>query len=404
MLYDRGDLAFLPIRPNDDFARRLANHFGIPDPDELVKNICYANGEYCPTITDILNKKSGPRRLSGRRACIVYSYTKSELGNAEAFARILLLSDAAYRAGAKEVYLIMAESLFDRQDLDPALKYDEDFENFSDGRKRKIVKMEGQSFSLRAAIKHFYEAGIKKVLTLDRHSEATDKIYERVYRCSYDHVLFNLNPVPIFVNHLLSSGIKIEDKGKNLVIVAPDKGAEEAVNNFYNLSDLNESSLVFCNKYRSLPNDPTKVEAAIEKTSDNFTGTENKIIIALDDKGDTLGTLQKTLVQGLTRDGKPKQIHAMLSHLILSTRSAYELISDNKINIHGSNSHPNMVFKKDEPGVDQITVIDFTPYFAWALVNHVIPGEPLPVAAKEDLKKYSELYAVAKQGRFVDFS
>lgn len=87
VIYDRGDLAFLPIRDNDDFARRLASHFNIKDPDDLVVNTRFANGEYCPTVKDVLSRKTGPKRLDGRRACIVTSYT-SEVNNTEAIARI----------------------------------------------------------------------------------------------------------------------------------------------------------------------------------------------------------------------------------------------------------------------------------------------------------------------------
>ncbi len=402
MQYERGDLAFLPIRANDDFAKRLASHFDVADPDKLVKNITYSNREYCPTIMDVLEKKAGPRRLSGRTGCIVFSYSQSELSNTEAFARILLLADAAYRAGARSVCLVMAEHIFDRQDLDPGLKYDEDYDSFSDGRKRKIEKMHGQPFSLDVVVKHFYNAGIKKVLTLSTHSQATDRIYERVYQCSPEEALFNLDPTPIFVNYLLSLGLDTNSTGGNLVLVSPDKGATKSLDLFYKLSGLEDAARVYCNKYRIAPNDPTKVEAAIEETK-NFNGIEDKIIITLDDKGDTFGTLQKTLVAGLTQDGKPKQIHVMLSHMILSSRQAYSLIEDNRLNVHGSNSHPNIAYKKDEPGVDQISVIDFTPYFAWALVNHIIPGEPLPNARKEDIEQYGKFFEVIKKGKIVDF-
>ena len=99
MKYDREGLAFLPIRSNDNFASRLANLFGIEDPDALVKNTVYSNGEYCPTIQlGILKHLSGNKPLSGRRACIVHSYTQSGLPNTEAFARILIMADAAERA------------------------------------------------------------------------------------------------------------------------------------------------------------------------------------------------------------------------------------------------------------------------------------------------------------------
>ncbi len=321
--YDRGDLAFLPIRPNDDFAKRLAAHFNIRDPDDLVVNTRFSNGEYCPTITDVLQRnKTGPKRLEGRRACIVTSYT-SEVNNTESLARILLLSDAAYRAGATEVYLAMAESLFDRQDMDPNLMFDDSYETFSGGKKRKLEKLQGQPHSLEVTIRLFQAAGIKKVLTLDRHSEASEKIYGEIYRCDPKNVFFNLDPVPIFINYLLRSGINGGKKGENLVILAPDKGAKKAVERMYELSGLTDASLMFCNKYRQVANDAKRIEAAVEKTSENFKGIEGKIVVGLDDKGDTLGTLNKTLVEGLGKYGTPKQIHALLSHMIFSSRTPY---------------------------------------------------------------------------------
>ncbi len=404
MEYERAGLAFLPLRANDDFALRLAQHFKIRDPDELVRNVPFANGDYCPTITEAVSTKDS-RRLSGRKACIVYSYSKSAYnGTLEAaFARIQFMADAAHRAGAKEVYLVLAEHMFDRQDLDPALIYTAEADEISDGKRRKLGKMQGQPFNLEVVIRGFHNAGIKRVLTLDRHSSATDRIYGEVYKSSPEQVLFNLNSVPIFVNYLLRSGIALERDGSNLVIVAPDKGAKDAIESFYDMLGMPKTSRVHCNKYRQAPNDPRKLEAEVTWKSENFCGIDGKIVVALDDKGDTFGTLQKTLVEGLAEYGRPKQIHAMLSHMLFSTRGAYELVEDNKINVHGSNSHPNMTFKKDEPGVGQITVLDFTPYFAWALANHVTKGEPLPEVGKEDLVRYSDFFTVAKQGRIIDF-
>ncbi len=387
------DVAFLPIRPNDNFAKNLAGCFGIDDPDNLVKNRIYSNGEHCPTIEE---------DLEGRKAFVVYSYTKSSLNPTEAESRILRMTDAAYRRRAGEVHLVMAEHLFDRQDLDPALKYDDEYENFSAGRKRKIAAMEGQPFSLRVTVKNFYESGIKRVLILDGHSQALANEYQRVYRCNPNLVLFNLNPTPIFASYLKSLELNTGDSGENAVFVAPDRGSWEAVKMLRTLSGLPNSSIVFCNKYRAVPNDPQRIDAAIEKTSENFSGVEGKILISHDDKGDTMGTLEKTIVRGLTRNGKPRQVHIFLSHMIFSTRGAYELIEDNKLNVHGSNSHPAVAFKRGEPGFEQITVLDFTPYFAWALVNHVKLGKPLPKI--KDTSLYHQLFEVIKKGNIVDFS
>ncbi len=391
MVYDNSDIVFLPIRPNDDFARRLSARFGIDDPDSIVKNQVYSNGEYCPTIKE---------DLAGRKAFVVHSYTKSSLTPGEAETRIRHMTDAAYRRRAEEVYLVMSEHLYDRQDIDPALRYDDEHDNFSAGRIRKIKAMEGQPFSLRVCIEGFRAAGIKRVLILDGHSSALYREYERIYRCNSKLVLFNLDPVPVFASYLSSLKLNVGDSGSNVVFVAPDKGSWEAVKRLHALSGMHNASIVLCNKYRTAPNDPMKVEATIEERSTNFSGIEGKILIAYDDKGDTMGTLGKTIVRGFTSDGKPKQIHILLSHMIFSTRGAYDLVKDNRLNVHGSNSHPAISFKKGEPGFEQFTVLDFTPYFASVIENHVKTGKALP-KMKEGTEGFFE---VIKKGEIVDFS
>ncbi|MBS3167869.1 ribose-phosphate pyrophosphokinase, partial [Candidatus Woesearchaeota archaeon] len=340
--------------------------------------------------------------LSGRRACIVHIYTQSGLPNTEAFARILIMADAAERAGAREVYLILAQNIFDRQDIDPREREHEEYKSFSPGRKRKIEVMQGQSFSLDVAAKHFQRAGIKKILTLDTHSRASDVRYEK--RFHSPDAFSSLDPTLIFAHYMENLGLEIGDKGSNLVLVAPDKNARSIVDSFYELSGFENAARVYCNKYRAKPNDPSKVEAAVEETSDNYNGIDGRIVIAMDDMGDTLGTLEKTVVSGLMEQGRPKQIHALLTHLILSRQSGYELIARNKLNVHGSNSHANMAFKKDQPGTDQISVLDFTPYFAWALTEHLTNGTAIPRFGIEDLSKAADLYEIAKKGRIIDFS
>lgn len=403
MTYNIGNLAFLPIRANDDFSRRLATHFGLSDPDKLVINRIFSNGEYCPRITDILSV-NGQQRLEGRIACIVYSYSLSSMTNTEAFARILLMTDAAYRNGAEDVILVMAENLFDRQDLDPSIRFRKEFEILPDKLKGKATEMQGEAFSLEAIASHFKHAGISRVLTLDRHSDATETVYASQYGSEFNKVLFNLDPIPIFVDYTLSLPIDKSNYGGNLVLFAPDQNARESINRFKALSELYNVALVYCDKNREEPNDSTKLEAKIVEASKNFHGVRDKTVIAIDDKTDTMGTLKNTMVKHLTSDGQPRQLHAFITHMIMSSKAAFEEVYANRINLHGSNSHPNMAFKKDEPGVENITVIDFTPYFAWALVNHVLPGKPIPEVNLSNLSDFREQYTVIKQGRIVDYS
>ena len=402
MTYDINGLAFLPIRSNDDFSRRLVGHFGIGDADKLVLNRKYSNGEYCPNVTNILDSNKEPR-LEGRIACITYSYTQSGISNTEAFARILLLSDAAYRNGAEDVILVMAEHLFDRQDLDPSLRYKSEFRNLPENIQRKAIAMDGQPYSLETLVSHFKHAGISRVLTLDRHSVDCDRIYERIYGRDSREVLFNLESVPVFAHYIRGLPIDLGERGKKLVLVAPDENAWATVEVFRDLNGLNDSSVVYCKKSREVPNDPGRITTQVDHTTPNYSGVGDKIVIVMDDKADTFGTLRNTLDQSLIIDGKPKQLHALVTHMLLTTPVAYENIHTYRINLHGSNSHPNMAFKKDEPGVENITVIDFTPYFVWALINHVVPRIPLDKDQVQDLGKIGELYSVIKKGKSVNF-
>ena len=194
--------------------------------------------------------------------------------------------------------------------------------------------------------------------------------------------------------------------GRICPIATPEGPNIGLVNHLSSFARVNEFGFIetpYRKVLKEVPNDPNRLKASISKTSDNFRGVKDKIVVAIDDKADTMGTLRTTLVEDLTTDGKPRQLHAFITHMIMSTRSAYEDIYTHRINLHGSNSHPNMTFKKDEPGVENITVIDFTPYFAWALVNHVLPGIPIQECTKENLDNFRELYSVIKQGKIVDY-
>ncbi|MBI5871801.1 hypothetical protein HZB88_01825 [archaeon] len=393
-LYDKEDLVFLPVRANDAFAKSFANLFGIDDPDKLVKNTVYGNGEYCPTITGIIQQQ-GKNLLEDKVACIISDYT-SEVKPTEQIGKISILSNAAKHAGAKDIILIMAEHFFDRQDHNPDLIFSKEYEKTDEAGRHKINQCQGQPYTAEVLPCLFRAAGITKVITVSAHSQILTKEYKKEY--GYD-ALYNLDPVPIFIDYSLKTILK-SAKGKNLILVAPDKGAAEMVNRFYSSINMPDAAKVFFGKWRTEPNNPSKLK--VEKISPTSPiSTNKKMIIAMDDKIDTGGTFIYSVIGKLVKEsalyGPPYQVHLLAAHAILPTLKCYEDLANNRINLHCFNTHPNLAFKKSEPAVEHIFLIDITKYFAYALVNHVIPEKPLDNSAI--MQNAGQFYEVMKLER-----
>jgi|TARA_B100001971_G_C18256306_1_gene582434 phosphoribosylpyrophosphate synthetase len=408
------EILLFPVRPNDSFASRLAESlkeleaYGDGDLNDKLINRKFSDGEYNPVITEDNTDEPNKRRCEDKDVYLVWSIT-SQITPTESFGRVLLLADAAYREGADNVYLVLPYYYFNRQDIDPALRYTKEFDsgNIEDIKlKKKLGKMEGQPFSLEVVVKHLHSAGIKKVLTMDDHSEHTREIYERIY--GRDDAYVNLDPLPVYAHYILNSlsrDVDLGDKGSNVILFGPDKGSMDKIVKVYDLLDLECATKLLFDKNRLKENDPNEIESVLKECDGDLSNLSNKVVLGFDDQGDSLGTFTNPFIN-LFRKEKPKYIFGCISHLILPNSEAFTRVYKNRLNLIGTNSHPNIAYHA-ELGVSQITVLDITKYFALAMIMCGKKGKDPSLAlrySKENLDGVGFLYSPLKKANLISYS
>ncbi|MAG07935.1 hypothetical protein CMO89_00520 [Candidatus Woesearchaeota archaeon] len=406
------DIAILPIRANDGFALKLERNFRGLKAQNIkrieVINRRFSDGEYNPVIIEENVEEGKPeKKCKHKKVYLVWTIT-NQITPTENFARVLLLADAAYREGAEEVNLIIAYHYFNRQDIDPTLIYSLQSEKDDEKKEKqidKLMKMIGQPFSLKVLINHFYHAGIKKVITIEDHSDRTHNLYEESYNSK--DVYYNLDPTPVYAHYILNilkEDIDIGKQGENLILLGPDKGSWEMLEKIYNLLGLKNVKKVFFDKSRIKENDPEQIKSVIKSEMSDVPDFKDKIIIGRDDIGDTLGTFTKSLE--LVYGQKPKYIFGFISHLILPYPEAYSRIYRSKLNLVGLNTHPNLIYQS-EIGIPQITILDITKYFAEAIIKCVEKSKPVEEVfrfTKDNLDEAGLLYKIQKKGELERFS
>tara|TARA_Y100000310_G_scaffold267709_1_gene279852 strand:- start:18592 stop:19827 length:1236 start_codon:yes stop_codon:yes gene_type:complete len=408
------DILLFPVRHNDSFASKLAESlkeleaYGDGDLSDKLVNSKFSDGEYKPIINKDDSAEPDKRRCEGKDVYLVWSIT-SQITPNDSFARVLFLADAAYREGARNVNLVIAYHYFNRQDVDPALIYARGFnpDSSEDVKlKEKLEKIESRSFSLEVVVKHLHNAGIKKVLTMDDHSEHTKEIYERIYR--RDDAYINLDPLPVYAHYILNSlsrEVDLGDRGSNVILFGPDKGSEDKIVRAYDLLDLESACKLLFDKNRLKDNDPNAVESVLKECDVDLSDLSESVVLGFDDQGDSLGTFTNPFIS-LFRKEKPKYIFGCISHLILPNTEAFSRVYKNRLNLIGTNSHPNIAYHA-ELGVPQITVLDITKYFALAMVMCGQKGrDPSSVFeySKENLDEVGFLYNPLKRGKSLLYS
>ena len=266
--------------------------------------------------------------------------------------------------------------------------------------------MEGQPFSLEVVVKHLHSAGIKKVLTMDDHSEHTREIYERIY--GRDDAYVNLDPLPVYAHYILNSlsrDVDLGDKGSNVILFGPDKGSMDKIVKVYDLLDLECATKLLFDKNRLKENDPNEIESVLKECDGDLSNLSNKVVLGFDDQGDSLGTFTNPFIN-LFRKEKPKYIFGCISHLILPNSEAFTRVYKNRLNLIGTNSHPNIAYHA-ELGVSQITVLDITKYFALAMIMCGKKGKDPSLAlrySKENLDGVGFLYSPLKKANLISYS
>lgn len=192
---------------------------------------------------------------------------------------LLLMIDAAKRASAEKIVVVMPYYGYARQDR-------KDKPRVAIGSKLIATLLEA--------------AGADRVITMDLHAPQIQGFFE----IPVDHLDSSAIFIP-YIEHL---------KTKNLTFAAPDVGSTNRVRG---VASYFNAEMVICDKHRKRAN-----EIASMVVIGDVTG---KDIILIDDIIDTAGTLTKAA--GLLKDKGARSVRALCTHAVLSGK-AYENIEN----------------------------------------------------------------------------
>jgi len=195
---------------------------------------------------------------------------------------LLLMCDAAKRASAKHITVVMPYFGWARQD-----------------RKDKPRVPIGAKM----VAKMLTAAGATRIMTMDLHADQIQGFFE----VPVDHVFAS----SIFVDHIRSQNLE------DLTIASPDMGGSKRANNY---AKWLESEVVICYKQRKKANVIDKMTVIGE--------VEGRNVVLIDDMVDTAGTLTKAADMLLEKGAK--SVQAYCTHGVLSGQ-ALERIENSKL-------------------------------------------------------------------------
>lgn len=254
-------------RASETLAERIAAAYGIKLGN--VATTVFSDGEFQPSFEETVR---------GQDVFIV----QSTMPPTENLFELLLMVDAAKRASARKIVVIIPYFGFARQD-----------------RKDKPRVAIGAKLIANMLM----AAGIDRIMTMDLHADQIQGFFE----------------VP--VDHLFGSTIFFPEIEKlntgDLIMAAPDAGGAKRANSYAKKLDV---GLALCHKHRKKAN----VIAEMTVIGD----VEGKDVVLVDDMCDTAGTL--TTAADLFMDKGAKSVRAFCTHAVLSG-PAYERLSKSSI-------------------------------------------------------------------------
>ncbi|MGV4461431.1 ribose-phosphate pyrophosphokinase [Ornithobacterium rhinotracheale] len=245
-------------------AEKIAQHYG----QELgnVKFLEFSDGEYQPCFE---------QSIRGARVFIIGSTFMPDSNLME----ILLMCDAAKRASAKSITVVIPYFGYARQD-----------------RKDKPRVPIGAKLvaNLLSA------AGATRVMTMDLHADQIQGFFE----IPVDHIYAST----ILVDYVRNLNLE------NLTIASPDMGGAKRANAY---ASYLKSDIVICYKERK--------KANVVENMMLIGDVKDKDVIIVDDMIDTAGTITKAAALMIEKGAR--SVHAMATHAVLSGK-AYERIQD----------------------------------------------------------------------------
>ncbi|MEQ8425304.1 MAG: ribose-phosphate pyrophosphokinase [Cyclobacteriaceae bacterium] len=245
-------------------AEKIAHAYG--EPLGEVKYQQFSDGEMSPFIME---------SVRGHDVFIV----QSTFAPSDNFMELLLMIDAAKRASAENVNVIIPYFGYARQD-----------------RKDKPRV----SIAAKLIANLLSAAGASRVMTFDLHADQIQGFFD----IPVDHLDGNY----IFVPYLKSLGLT------NIMFASPDVGGIKRARSFAKFFD---AELAVCDKYRKEANKVESMRLIGE--------VEGKDVVLVDDLVDTAGTICKAA--GLLKDKGARSVRAACTHPVLSGK-AYETIEN----------------------------------------------------------------------------
>lgn len=194
------------------------------------------------------------------------------------FITLSLAVDAARRASAKEIIVVIPYFSYSRQE-------------------RKSLPR--APISARIFATFLETLGVNRVLTMDLHAKAIEGFF---LKTNVDHLYSSGKFIKV-----LNNDYKNEIDNEEIVIVTPDIGAANNARNFA-VKFLNTQHLAIISKGRDKANSVSSMELVGD--------VKNKIAIIVDDIADTCGTIINAAK--LLREKVAKSVIAVVTHKILS--------------------------------------------------------------------------------------
>jgi ribose-phosphate pyrophosphokinase len=300
---------------DDPFAIDIGHMVGQPEEiSDIISLKVYANTEFCPRfISDEADLSRIGGQLNGKTIVICSAATNHTRGSLAM--RNLVLARAAKDNGAKKVILVEPDLYFSAQDRGPHRGPDEQKRPISD-----LKKFDGQPFTARLYAELLKSAGVDVVITVHNHSAKVQKLFSYLFNGEFH----NLIPSDLYADYIRYSDMVVTGKdGDNLVLVAPDHGAEPFMKSVFESLGLPKTSRMIMEKVRD---GERKVSMTVSGESDlTLDGIKGKDVIVLDDMVRTGSTIVECC--RLLRQGNPNKICFGVTHFLSSAEARENLNS-----------------------------------------------------------------------------
>ncbi len=305
------------------------------DYSDLISLKTFLNTEFCPRfIVDESDWKNIGRKLEGKKVLIVSTSVQIITRNDLAM-RNFLVARAARDNGAEKVILLEPDLFYSAQDRGPRPEHGvTDF-------KRDLAdykKFDGQPFSARLYADLLKVSGVDEVVTVHNHSHSVKHIFMDRFS-GYFH---NLQPSDVYASYMKDSDIVDEN---NLVLCAPDKGAESFVYEVKEELGNPEIPVLLLSKER-MDEREVEIEVATDSPA-SLDDVEGREVVVIDDMVRTGHTVTEACK--LIKTASPRRVVLFVTHFYSSREGRINLNDPSIDEIVTTNTIPQ-ILNRDSQG------------------------------------------------------